>query len=216
MIEIETEVEVATHFKCPEVELGNKLQLFAGILEDLGAPPDLTAEWLRSISWESDGSGFGYLGNPVPLNQIRLNGEVVTARPHILGYTEIALPGTTVPWVELSLLFEGEWLINHFVGSEERWHYVPGVGRAVWSVIQTYARRSPVSGVFFNVSPLVDEPWHALLGRGGDLWAFDVASIPRSLAETFQAAPQGYSQMVSENRISFARDAFWEVLPWDE
>lgn len=216
MRELETEFEVATHLKCPEPELGDKLRLFARILEDLGASSDLTTEWLRSISWESDGSGFGYLGNPMPLDQMRLNSEVVSARPHILGYTEFALPGTTVPWVELSLVFEGHWLITHFVGSDERWQYVPGVGRAVWSVIQTYARRLPDSGVFFNVSPLVDEPWHALLGKNGNLWAFDAASVPGSLAETFQPVPQGYSQAVRENRIGFARDSFWQVPPWDE
>jgi hypothetical protein len=215
MIGIETEFEVATHLKCPEAELGDKLRLFAMILEDLGAP-DLTAEWLSSIMWESDGSGFGYLGSPVPLTHIRLNGEVVTARPHILGFTEFALPGTTAPWVEFSLLFEGDWIILYFVGDEERWQYVPGVGRAVWSVIQAYARRSPDSAVFFNVSPLVSEPWSALIGRGGHLWGFDTASVPDSLAEIFQPVPQGYSQTVRENRIGFARDAFWQVPPWDE
>lgn len=211
-----TEFEVATYLECPEPELVSKLRLFASILEDLGVSPMLTADWLASISWEDDGSGFGCMGDPLQLNRIRLNGDVVTARPHLLGYTDLALPGTPVPWVQLSLFFEGEWEIPHVAGSEVRWRYIAGIGRLIWRVIQAYSVRMPDSAVFFNDYASVNEPWYALLGVGGNLWDFDVASVPGSLARIFQPVPDNYAQMAGQNRIGFARMAYWQIAPWGE
>jgi hypothetical protein len=42
----------------------------------------------------------------------------------VLGYTQYALPGTPVPWVQFSLVFEGAWQTSQLVGSEERWQYI--------------------------------------------------------------------------------------------
>jgi hypothetical protein len=218
-----SEYEVTTHFECPEAELAHKLDLFATILDDLGAPTSPITEWLAGISWESDGSGFGRLSDPVPLGRARLNGDIITARPYVLGYTPPTVPGT-MPWVQLSLEFAGEWEISYFeggegrfhIGGEERQRYVAGIGQLVWGVIQAFVRRLPNLPVFCNDSASVNFPWYALLGKDYDLWDFDAASIPTSLAHVYAPTPSGYARTASESHVGFARMSWWQVPPWDE
>ena len=70
-----------------------------------------------------------------------------------------------------------------------------GAGAIIWKVAQDFSAEFHESGVFFNDSPTVNEPWYSVIGRKGDLWAFDLALIPTQLATQFWPVPEGYADI---------------------
>ena len=90
-----SELEVTTHEHCPENAdaLTALMHRYRKVLQGIGfADPDLE-EHLSSITWEPDGSGFGYLGKPLVCDTITMNGQSLMGRPYILGYTKAAIEG---------------------------------------------------------------------------------------------------------------------------
>lgn len=208
------DLEITTHVRCAEnaVALEAVLHRYLTVLQSIGfVDPDLE-EQLSSVMWEPDGSGFGYLGKPLVYDTSTVNGQLFMARPYVLGYTDAAIKGLKIPWVQLSLVFEdrmAELLIDRLSGRMRE-----GAGSVIWRIAQGFSAEFHDSGVFFNDSVSVNEAWNSLTGRGGNLWAFDLALIPTQLASHFWPIPEGYTHISLSEALGLARLVSWDVLPW--
>lgn len=211
-----SDYEVTTHVQIPEHALHDALERFEHALRGMGAEEPWLGQWLASTDWNDDGSGFVSLGPSLQLRALTWHGLALIAKPYVLGYTDYAIPGTKLPWVQLSLVIEDadgqllEWLQNG------HWKYRVGLGHQVWGAVVRLGGASPGSGVYFSDSATVDEPWDALREGTGDVWTFDAALIPPELASHFLRLPAGYAQVELPEGKAFARQDRWLTLPWLE
>ena len=208
------DLEITTHVRCLEEDLPALLQRYVKMLQAAGFSTQGLEERLASITWEPDGSGFGFLGNPLTDDLTTLSGESLAVRPYVLGYTDATIEELETPWVQLSLVFEGhmvELMMNSVSGKMRA-----GANTIIWETAQQFSGEFHESGVFFNDSPTVNEPWYSLSGREGDLWAFDLALIPTQLAPQFWPVPEGYAYIHLSETLGLARLISWEVVPWTD
>lgn len=208
------DLEITTYVRCREDALTELLQRYANLLQSIGFTDQHVQEQLANVTWEPDGSGFGFLGEPLASDVITMTGHPVIARPYILGYTDAAIAGLKLPWVQLSLMFEGR-MVDLFmdrISGKMR----PGAGAVIWRIAQDISKEFHESGVFFNDSPTVNEPWYSLTDREGNLWAFDLALIPEHLAALFWPVPEGYTPIRLSEALGLARLVSWESVPWTE
>lgn len=208
------ELEITTHVRCPEDALAALLQRYVKMLQGIGFTDPNLEKQLARVTWEPDGSGFGFLGNPLMCDRITLSGQPFTVRPYVLGYTDAAIEGLEVPWIQLSLLFEDRMVELLMDRASGRMH--AEAGSVIWNIAQGFSAEFHESGVFFNDSATVNEPWNTLTGREGDLWAFDLALIPTQLMPQFWPIPEGYTYIHLSETWGLARLISWEVVPWTD
>lgn len=205
-----TDYEITTHVRCDEDTLALLLERFARMLHSLGfTGKDLDSRF-DQVAWEPDGGGFAHMCKPVTNHGITLDGQLLQARPYILGYTQA--PGT--PWLQLSLVFDSDTV----KAMRDSTTYIMrrGTGAAIWRIARGYAATFPHFAIFFSDFPSVNLPWKALTGRQGDLWWFDLAVIPESLAPRFMPIPDGYSSLELAGAVAIAPQAPWGTLPWED
>jgi hypothetical protein len=211
-----SEFEVTTYVQRAHEDLPEVLRRYRWVLERLGFADASLAEWLSGITWEPDGSGFGYLGTPAVLSSVTAAGRQWIAQPFVLGYTDAAIPHLQVPWIQLSLQFEDNVAEAPALIDEASGKYMPGVGAAMWQVVMGFSRVFREVGVYFNDAPTVSAPWYSMTGRDGDRWAFDLAMVPKLLATYFQPIPPGYANRHFADGIGIARTLSWTTIPWLE
>lgn len=208
------DLEIATHIQCLPEDLSDLFERFAQCAQPLEPDTNQLRVWLESIRWSPDGSGFGELGAPLLLYTHGPEHTVLTAKPHVLGYTASAIPGVKIPWVEIGLVLENG-TEDYAICVSGSWGYPRAFGRAVLEVMWRLSQCFLNSGVYFNDGPSVDRPWKALINQGKYLWDFDLAIIPDQLAPRFISQPGGYARVVLPGGIAIARLAAWVDNPLD-
>lgn len=205
-----TDYEITTHVRCEEDALAPLIERFASMLQTLGFTGADLDQRFAQVAWEPDGSGFGYLCEPVANHRITLAGRPFQVRPYILGYTHN--PGT--PWVQLSLVFDDDTV--EAIRDSTTYVMRRGAGAAIWRIARGYAAAFPESGIFFADSPSVNHPWYALTSDPGDLWRFALAVIPASLAHHFTPQPDSYASLELAGAVALAPVDAWDTLPWED
>jgi hypothetical protein len=223
------DLEITTHAPCSAETLPALLERFAQCLEPLGADTDTLRAWLATLEWylgEDEGCGWG-LGPQVTLRTHGSEHMELVVNPHLFLYPAEMLPGSTGPWVALSLVLEDGTIAYEVCVSEpgiypDEWRFPRAFGVAALDVMWRLMHGFPDDGVYLADDGSMDVSWVALFAGGEGLWGgkgkvggFDLALIPDPVAPRYSAMPEGYAQTPFPGAIGFTRLAVWIENPLD-
>lgn len=185
------------------------LQAFSALLSSLTYSASGIEAWLQRFTWNAlTDVGFA---DTFGWHTVAITSQEVELAPSVCGFAATTDPQIGVPWIECNLLVRSE----EVAVSLTDWQYRPNVGGALWQVMRHYATFFPNAGVFLTDAIGNGKPWYALQGStDGDLWAFDLAVIPLSLADAFLQVPSTHEVTKFDNGIGILRLDVWQYPPW--
>ncbi len=212
------DLELATFMPLRKEQLPTAIEAYGQLLQHLRCAAVDKVLPRDVIQWQPDGSGFGFMGEPIPLHVNSSREQAVTARPHLSGFDD-TLPGTeTTPWFSAAFVFESASDAYGASGNTLTAKYTPDFGDAVLTVAQwlvsEFESEFLTIGAYFSSYVVVLEPWQYLLGIGGNLWAFDLAVVPQRLSAQFQEMPTRYTFQECGTTLCLANSGAWARLPW--
>jgi hypothetical protein len=169
--------------------------------------------WISQITWPSfdeDRSVYTlHLPKLIVLNKLE---------PLPCAGLEVLIERNTNPtsseegWLEFKILFDAETIEDVSTGI-----YRPEVGKPLWYLFQQLASVFIEGGIYFT-----DEwqegrtPWTiADIKQEINLWAFDLALVPKALISRFGETPEIFQHIALDDWVGFARGDRWTRLPWD-
>lgn len=214
-------VIIETYVRCPDGALQPLHQQFQALLDRLGYSSPEAAQWHANLGWDAEDQWFGPTSDePRKICGLAVNGKELFARAGVLGWSAAIVPGLQEHWVSLELSFETEsteqYLVTASVFAPVAGKYIAGLGRALWQVMCQFASEFPHDPIYCVFEGWEGESWQALVTGRGNLWSFDAALVPWSLADRFKPVPGDYVVESQPQGIALARPAVWSKLPWQE
>jgi len=184
---------------------------FGAVLRACGVGDARVDEYLRTVTWEAPEQGFVFTGHRVWVELV-CAGFHLRGAPHIVGYTPDESPGQSRGWLELGLLFETEALR---AGSPfSTWEYRPGLGFAIWSLMELFGPAFSDVGTFFTNELQDGQPLEGIIEDTAARWQFDLAWIPENNVPLFPSRPGEFIQCRVPRGVGLARRSAWSDPPW--
>jgi len=205
--------QVETIVQCNQQTFQLALEQLAKFLSQLGYEHTELIPWFSQITWpSSDEERDAHI--------LLLPKMIVLSRlkPLPCAGLEILIQRGTNPissddgWLKLSILFDAEIVKDISTGI-----YKPEVGKTLWYLLQQLAGVFRDGGIYFT------DEWQegrvlwtvAGMRQEVNLWAFDLALVPKTLTSRFGVTPKVFQRIALDDWVGFARSDRWARLPWD-
>ena len=201
---------IQSYVKCNKDNFAFVLSRFVSVLSKIGFNEMFLADSFYGLEWEICDNGFMYVGSNTKPLRIDLLGTSLNVRPYVMGWTPEVIKQISEPWLEISLLFETEEIITDYRTLQLK----DDVKNPIWNTMVLISKHFNETGTYLTDEVTDGRPWEALLGCNNDIWSFDAAIIPPSIAPNYNKLPKNYiNKKVNETIYLVNRDV-WSKEPW--
>ncbi|MGB8347218.1 MAG: hypothetical protein WCD86_20190 [Ktedonobacteraceae bacterium] len=205
--------QVETVVQCNQHTFQLALEQLSKFLSQLGYKHTELIPWISQITWSSsDEDRDAHILNlpkTIVLNRLE---PLPCAGLEVLIQRDVNPISSNDGWLKPGILFDAETVRDISTG-----RYKPEVGKTLWYLFQQLAGVFREGGIYFT------DEWQegrvvwtvAGLRRELNLWAFDLALIPNTLAIRFGTTPEVMQRIDLGDWIGFARSDRWPRLPWN-
>jgi hypothetical protein len=203
--------QVQTYVRCHKDNFSEVLSQFSKVLIYLGFDENYIEENFCNLEWEVSDNGFMYVGSNTKSKSIEVKGCLLNIRPHVMGWTKEVITNLNESWLEISLLFETEELIESY----DTLRYKTEVQTPLWHCMLTISNYFQEVGTYLTDEVTDGRPWEALVGDGDGYWNFDAAIIPKQILNYYTDVPRDFSTVKQGAVMYCMYREVWNCAPWE-
>ncbi|MFU1796243.1 hypothetical protein ACM1RC_20465 [Paenibacillus azoreducens] len=204
--------QIQTYIKCDQSNIKEIMHDFINTLNECGIKDAQIISAFSGLEWEMDEDGSMDVSGGEVTKELVIGGQLLHIRPFVMGWTSKTIQELQQSWLEISLLFWTEEIIqcqfDYVLREEHR--------SVIWKLMQEFSHFPNQSGVYFTNEATDGRPWEALVQNELDnIWMFDAAIINKGNMNYYQAIDESiFFSNLQENELLIARKETWVKEPW--
>ena len=181
------------------------------LLLDMGFNKKYLVDNLGGLKWEISDNGFIYSGCNIRTLQTDLLGISLNIRPYVLGWTPKVLKQINEPWLEISLLFHVEEIMN-----DDKNQIRHEIKLPLWNAMVHISKCFSETGIYLTDELTDGMPWEASLRCNDNVWSFHAAIIPAEISALYKDLHDNYIRKEANGNIYLIDKTFWGAAPWQK
>ncbi len=208
-------IQIQTYAHCNEYLFTTVCKAYQMALQHLHCGDERVLDWLAQLRWpHNEDESFGDIyASPFTLMPDESSSIACEALDlSLFLHSSTFELEETRPWANFNLLFNAN-AIRTSTGKT----YTQQAARQLWIIMRELANSFRELGVYLTDEWQEHRTWQTITQGFGDPWTFDLAIMPRSVAqEHFYQPPTSFCVYRQEHDMAFAQLDRWQILPWQE
>ncbi|MGC5776303.1 hypothetical protein [Paenibacillus pabuli] len=204
--------QIQTYLKCDNNNIKEIMTDFINALNKCGInDAEIISDFSR-LEWQIDEDGSMYVSGGDETKEHMIDGQRLHIRPFVMGWTSKNIKQLQQSWLEVSLLFWTEEIVQNSFNYVLREEYRP----VIWKLMNVFSHLPNQSGVYFTNEATDGRPWEALIQNDSDnIWMFDAVIMNKVKMDFYQVIDESrFFSNVQEKEILIARKETWLNVPW--
>lgn len=204
--------QIQTYLKCDNSNIKEITTDFINALNECGINDAEIISIFSGLEWQIDEDGSMYVSGGDETKELMIDGQRLHIRPFVMGWTSKSIKELQQSWLEVSLLFWTEELVQNSFNYVLREEY----RSVIWKLMNVFSHFPNQSGVYFTNEATDGRPWEALIQNDSDnIWMFDAVIMNKENLNFYQDIDESiFFSNVQEKGILIARKETWAKVPW--